>query len=263
MMAAALLFAAFPLAAHAAEDPQPVQLGVPSGPVEAADGSLRYVFGGRSEPTLTCRPLFVCDVALEAGETVLNLAIGDSLRWVVAAAQSGPGGNVPHVLVKPTETRLETNLVITTTKRVYYLRLRSGENAPEPRLSFSYPEEEGEIAAAKLAAQKALIADAATEIPLLPPDQLDYNYRIVGPREIAPQRVYNDGVHSFIEYTVLPTDLPVVYAVAPDGSDQIVNFRLRGSIFIIDGIQSGFDVVLNAGTGKHGHGERRVFIRHK
>jgi hypothetical protein len=42
-----------------------------------------------------------------------------------------------------------------------------------------------------------------------------------------------------------------------------VNFRLRESKFIIDGTPSGVDLVLNAGTGKHGHGERRVYIRHK
>ncbi len=231
--------------------------------VEAPDGSIRYPFGGKSEPLLTCRPLFVCDIALQPGETVLNLAIGDSLRWVIAAAQSGPGGSTPHVLVKPTELNLATNLIVTTTKRVYYLRLASAPEASQPRLSYSYPDDESNAAAARLALARARAEDKATEIPSLPPDQLDYNYRVSGATEIMPKKVYNDGVHSFIEYAALPTDLPVVYGVAPDGANQIVNYRLKDLTFIVDGIPSGFDLVLNAGTGKHGRGERRTYIRHK
>ena len=234
----------------------------PSGPYLAADGSLRYPYRGGLEPTLTCKPLYVCDVTLEAGETILNLAIGDSARWVIAAAQSGPSGSIPHVFIKPTESDLQTNLLITTTKRVYYLRLTANGSTVEPsRISYSYPDEEAAAQAARDA--KATIADVVVpELPLLPPDQLDYNYRIQGAKEIQPTKVYNDGVHSYIQYNALPTDLPVVYAVAADGSDQIVNYRLKDTIFVVDGIPTGFDLVLNGGTGKHGRGERRVFVRH-
>ena len=73
---------------------------------QAPDGSTRYVFGTNIEPLLTCRPLFVCDVTLQAGERILNIAIGDSVRWIVATAQSGPGGETPHIFLKPTERDL-------------------------------------------------------------------------------------------------------------------------------------------------------------
>ena len=105
--------------------------------------------------------------------------------------------------------------------------------------------------------------EQASELPLLPPDKLDYNYRIEGSREIVPSRAYNDGVHTFIEYGQLPVDLPVLYAVSTDGTEQIINFRLRDRVFIVDGIQTGFDLVLNAGTGRHDKAERRAYIRHK
>jgi P-type conjugative transfer protein TrbG len=189
-----------------------------NGPLLAPDGSLRYVFGGSSEPLLTCRPLYVCDVILESGETILNLGIGDSVRWVVAAAQSGPGGATPHVLIKPTALDLATNLIVTTTKRVYYLRLASAGSAPNPRISYSYPEEAEEQAAARAADAKRREDERASALPLLPPDQLDANYRISGDKTFSPTRVYNDGVHTFIEYATLPNDLPVVFAVASDGT---------------------------------------------
>jgi P-type conjugative transfer protein TrbG len=239
----------------------------PARPVPAItrepDGSLQYVFGSSTEPLITCQPLFVCDITLESGESVLNIAIGDSVRWVLASAQSGPGGTTPHILVKPTQQGLATNLVITTSKRTYYLRLASANFSSSSHISFSYPDDVAAAAQAQAAAEKQREEDKTTALPLLPPDQLDYNYRIVGAKEILPERVYNDGVHTFVEYAALPTDLPVVYGVAPDGSDQIVNFRLHGTTFIIDGIPSGVDLVLNGGTGKHDRGERRVSIRHK
>ena len=64
-----------------------------SGPVVASDGSLRYPYG-KAQPTLTCRPLYVCDIALQSGEAILDLAIGDSVRWIISPAQSGPNGAV-------------------------------------------------------------------------------------------------------------------------------------------------------------------------
>jgi P-type conjugative transfer protein TrbG len=231
-----------------------------SGAVIAPDGSTRYPYG-RYEPTLVCQPLFVCDLILEQGESVLNIAVGDSVRWVIASAQSGPSGSTPHVFLKPTRANLITNLVVTTTKRVYYVHLVSASNAPNPRLSFSYPDEEAAAEAEREKSAQEQDTDAP-ELPLLPANQLDAKYRMVGAPEIMPSRVYNDGVHTFIAFTTLPTDLPVVYAVAQDGSQQIVNFRLRDRTFVIDGIQSGFNLVLNGGTGHHGHGQRTVYIRH-
>jgi P-type conjugative transfer protein TrbG len=210
-----------------------------SGAVIAPDGSTRYPYG-RYEPTLVCQPLFVCDLILEQGESVLNIAVGDSVRWVIASAQSGPSGSTPHVFLKPTRANLITNLVVTTTKRVYYVHLVSASNAPNPRLSFSYPDEEAAAEAEREKSAQEQDTDAP-ELPLLPANQLDAKYRMVGAPEIMPSRVYN---------------------VAQDGSQQIVNFRLRDRTFVIDGIQSGFNLVLNGGTGHHGHGQRTVYIRH-
>ncbi len=229
----------------------------------ASDGSLRFKYGGQREAIVSCRPLYVCDVTLESGESVLNVAIGDSVRWIIAPGESGASGATPHVFIKPTEAGLSTNLVITTSKRVYNIALKSSAKADSPRISFWYPEDAAAAQAQRAAAEQQRQADAASQLPLLPPDKLDYGYRIVGAPEIMPQRVYSDGVHTFIEYAMLPTDLPVLYAITRQGSEQIVNYRLRDNVFVVDGVQSGFDLVLDAGTGKHGRGELRTLIRHK
>ncbi len=77
---------------------------------------------GLTEAVVTCQPLRVCDIELEAGEEITTLSLGDSTRWLASPASSGERDTMtPHVLVKPTEFGLATNAVITTTRRTYYL----------------------------------------------------------------------------------------------------------------------------------------------
>src|ERR1700686_5047640 len=79
------------------------------------DGVLRYPFGERTPPTLRFVPLSVCDLVLEPGEAIADEAVGDSVPWLIAPASSGPpDATTPHVLIKPTEVGLRTNLIVTT-----------------------------------------------------------------------------------------------------------------------------------------------------
>jgi type IV secretion system protein TrbG len=228
------------------------------------DGVVRYAYGGSNEPTLVCKPLYVCDIVLEPGESVLNIATGDSSRWVIASAQSGPSGDTPHVLIKPTQVGLRTNLVITTTKRTYYVLLASSDETLYPRIGFYYPEEAAAQAAAAQAAQRAKEADDMTRLPLLPPNELDVQYDVTGAQSLMPTRVFNDRVHTYIEYEPqLPVDAPVVTMVGPGGDDQIINYRIIGNLYIIDGVPHELRLTQDAGTGRRGRGERRVDIRHK
>jgi P-type conjugative transfer protein TrbG len=246
-----------PASAPAYVLPQPVR-----GPYVGADGALHYPVDGPAEPQLACVPLFICDVTLESNESILNIATGDSSRWLIAAAQSGPGGNTPHVLIKPTSLGLRTNLIITTTRRVYYLRLSSASTTPYSRLSYFYPDDEAAAAAAAVEAAHLADLSRAAEQPLQPGTPLDTSYRMWGDSSFLPYRVYADPVHTFIEYAKLPTDLPVAFEVSSAGNDQIVNYRVKDTLFIIDGTPRQIDLVLNAGTGHAGNGERRVHIRH-
>src|ERR1700688_1226099 len=112
--------------------------------VAGPDGILRYPFGERTPPTLRCMPLSVCDVVLEPGESIVNVAVGDSVRWLIAPASSGPAeATTPHLLIKPTEAGLRTNLIVTTNRRTYYLTLVSQKSDPMLRIGFLYPQDLG------------------------------------------------------------------------------------------------------------------------
>ena len=216
------------------------------------DGRVAFPFG-HSEPIVVCRPLHVCDIKLAERESVLNVAVGDSVRWIVASAQSGPGGTTPHIFVKPTQYDLQTNLVITTTRHDYYIDLSSARGLVGPsRISFFYPEDD---------ARAQQEAKAAAKVVASPSPELDRNYRIYGDPEISPHEAYSDGAHLYLVYLELPNDLPVPFGIATGGGQQIINYRINGSTFIIDGLPDGVDLVLNAGTGRHGRGERRAHVR--
>ncbi len=226
------------------------------------DGSVRYDYGRRPEPLLVCKPRYVCDITLDSGESVLNMAIGDATHWVIAGGQSGPSGTTPHVFVKPTQSALETNLVITTTKRVYDIMLRAADDAKISRLSFFYADDDAAAKAVIADRQRAAIDAVLAGTPLVAPDQADAKYKLSGEAALLPDKVYNDGVRTFIQWKALPADLPAVVAIAKDGSAQLTNFRVITNAYVIDGTNPNYDLVVGGGAERHGRNERRAFIRH-
>lgn len=197
----------------------------------------------RSRPhNVICQPLFVCDITLDPGETILSMAAGDSVRWILSTATSGPEGNTPHVLIKPTDYDLRTNLIITTDKRVCYVILVSTKHDYQYRTHFYYAIDE--------------VAHIKPNVhQTYDPANLDFAYRMRGDRSFMPVHVMNDGVHTYIEMPQGIQDLPTVFGIGSDGSDTIVNYRYRGGTFIIDGLPQKITLVL--GTGR---GQRRVII---
>jgi len=70
-------------------------------------------------------PLRVTVLTLGPGEAVTAKAAGDTVRWQIGESTSGEGAGVrSHVMIKPLQTGLETNLVLTTSQRVYLLTLK-------------------------------------------------------------------------------------------------------------------------------------------
>ncbi len=102
-------------------------------PARGEAGATVFVFGS-TLPTIVCAPLFVCDLALEPGEGVNDLNVGDSVRWKITPAGEGSGDSlITHVIIKPTDVGLITNLVLTTNRRTYTIKLVSREKDWMPR----------------------------------------------------------------------------------------------------------------------------------
>ena len=179
-------------------------------------------------------PLRVTTISLGAGEEIISLAAGDSVRWQIAQATSGSGAQAqPHVLVKPFERGLATNLVITTDRRVYLLLLRSGE-AFNAMVSWTQPP-----SAAPLAEPGA--AAPAAPSPQASPEMLATRFEIAprGRRPAwTPSSVMTDGRRTYIALPpqIAGMEVPVLSLIDQDGQGALANYRQTGSLLIVDGV---------------------------
>jgi type IV secretion system protein TrbG len=228
-----------------------------AGPIAGPDGVLRYPYGQRTPPTLRCKPLFVCDLVLEPGESIVNVAVGDSVRWLIAPASNGGGdAATPHVLIKPTETGLRTNLIVTTNRRTYDLTLASSNGAPMLRLGFLYPQDpQVAFAAANAARGGTSLTQSTSGTPQATVDKLDFNYRMSGDRGLQPVRAFNDGTHTYLEMPAGTSEIPVLFAVASDGGNTLANYRFSGRYYVVDGVPA--NIALVEGSGKQ---QRRAVV---
>jgi len=186
-------------------------------------------------------PLRVTTLTLGPGETLVTKAAGDTVRWQMGEAVSGAGpGQRNHVLLKPLERGLETNLVLTTNRRVYLIELRSGA---ADAFNAAVAWDAGSDPSAPLGAVDDVAALAppprGADPVAMPEGEIDARYRIEPQGRRArwtPTSVFNDGLRTFITFDpdLQVDEAPVLFVIAPDGEAQMVNYRQAGGLYIVD-----------------------------
>lgn len=225
-----------------------------------SDGAVVFRIG-TSMPSVVCAPLFVCDIALQPGEIVNDVKVGDSVRWKVTPSTSGSVVRTTHVIVKPSDIGLTTNLIVATDRRIYNLKLVSRENDWMPSVSFSYPEDEVAQWAALSMEQAKERADTVIPQTGQALGDLDFGYSVSGSKSAwRPLRVYNDGLKTYIQFpaSMKADESPALVALGADKKEQMVNYRLLGDRFVVDKVLD--RAILVSGVGKH---QVRVKIAHK
>jgi P-type conjugative transfer protein TrbG len=224
-------------------------------PAAGPDGRVLYSYGA-GLPTLVCAPLRVCMIELETGEKLVGEPhIGDSVRWNISPAMYGNGHSATSVIViKPQSAGLDTNLLITTDRRAYYLRLVSKPEDYVARLAFAYPEDEQRKREWQehLARQKQEAGEAARIADLSPGalESMNFDYRIHGKNEnLRPVRVFDDGAKTYIQMPagVQHREAPVLLVVGSDRKPEMVNYRVKGDMYIVDRLFDRARLVLGAG----------------
>ncbi len=174
----------------------------------------------------------VTDIALEPAEKLVAVSAGDTVRWVVGDTTSGEGATAQvHILVKPIGADLETNLVITSDRRTYHLELRSSAKTYMASVSWAYP------AVGLIALKGRAESDDPPKLDTGPKiDQMHFRYRLEGDAPWKPVRVFDDGSRVYIQF---PTGLgqgeaPPLFVIGDDGKPALVNYRVRGSTYIVD-----------------------------
>jgi P-type conjugative transfer protein TrbG len=181
-------------------------------------------------------PERVTDIALQTEETLVAVASGDTVRWVIGDTTSGSGPEKrTHVLVKPFSAGLSTNLLITTDRRSYHVVLTSAAKTAMAALSWTYPQD-------TLLALKPAAATTQAAVPIaagIDLDQLHFNYVLTGDTPSwRPLRAFDDGRQTYIEFpaSIAVGEAPPVFLVDPKGDAQLVNYRVKGRFYVVDRI---------------------------
>jgi len=223
--------------------------------VVGTNGEIKLLYG--AQQSIVCAVLQICDVALQAGEQVNSIHLGDTVRWNVEPAITGSGpSEIQHLIIKPMDVGLETSLVVTTNRRTYHFQLRSHRHEYMPHVSFVYPEE----ALAKWdAIQRREKSERLTNTMPHTGEylgNLSFEYDLKGDASWKPIRVYNDGRKTIIEMprAMEQTEAPTLLVIRRESSlfrkeeTAIVNYRLQGNRYIVDAV---FDqAILIAGVGR-------------
>jgi P-type conjugative transfer protein TrbG len=195
----------------------------------------------------------VTDIMLQEGETLSDsgaVAAGDTVRWVIGEAASGSGtGRRTHILVKPTDPGIRTNLVINTDRRTYHVELRSTPATYMASVGWSYPQDELIAVRARIEAATAV---ANTQIQTgIDPAKLDFAYRLTGANPPwKPSQVFDDGAKTYLLFpaTIAQTELPPLFLIGEKNKAELVNYRVSGRYMVVDRLFSTAE--LRLGTKK-------------
>lgn len=195
----------------------------------------------------------VTDIVLQEGETLSDtgaVAAGDTVRWAIGEAASGSGaGRRTHILVKPTDPGLRTNLVINTDRRTYHVELRSTRATYMASVGWSYPQDE--LIAIRARQETATQLTASQVGAGIDPAKLDFNYRLSGASPTwKPVQVFDDGAKTYILFpaTIAQSELPPLFLIGEKNRAELVNYRVSGRYIVVDRLFSAAE--LRLGTKK-------------
>jgi len=163
-------------------------------------------------------------VELSPDERVENVVVGNSAAWQVTANRQGD-----RLAVKPLGGAVSTNMTVVTDVRQYVFLLEpaAAAEATPFLLRFSYPGSGGSS------------VTGANQTRAIAPATLPGTYKLSGAGELRPRDMYDDGRRTTIIWDA-GVPLPATFAVDRRGREQLVNGRMVGDRYIVEGIAPRF-----------------------
>jgi P-type conjugative transfer protein TrbG len=173
----------------------------------------------------------VTDIQLMPGEFITTPpTAGDTVRWNLAVMKSGRAPlETTHLVVKPLDEDIQTNLIITTDQHVYQIKLKSGDYHT-PVVAWNYPE------TYEAALKEATQREEQSEVTIAP-EELRFTYQIEGDDyDWKPVRVFDDGKKTFIQMppAMRVSEAPALFLLEDGSEPLLVNYRKKGDYYIVD-----------------------------
>lgn len=179
-------------------------------------------------------------IVFEDGETINTISMGNTNTWQIV-----PSGN--RIFLKPIELEATTNMTVITNRRIYHFELHARDVDPEKGINdeqlvfvmeFRYPE--NKTASASTSGPVTFYGqESSVEPDLSEPDKYNFNYTISGSDVIAPIRIFDDGEFTYMQFPK-SNEVPAVFHVLSDGTESIVNYRIRGRYLVVERVTSQF-----------------------
>ena len=195
---------------------------------------------GEVIPIITCRPMRMTDVALEPGESIMGIHAGNTVRWMFSPSQSMKNGlAVSHIVVKPSQPGISTNLLVHTDKRTYNLDFTATDNSQYIRgVTFSY--QTNDLTAIFTRSQqsnprKPLEDELQLGTDGVNLDTLYTRYTIIDNNKVdwKPDAVFDDGNKTYIRMPLRFSETPAFY-IYLDKKETLSNYRVKGRYYIVD-----------------------------
>lgn len=212
-----------------------------------------YFYNEKDSYRIITRAGYISTVILNKDEDIIHAEIGDATRWSIQTYYTGSEkGMSPAISIKPFIPELRTNLIVSTTKRIYNLVLEANLNSYAPITTFEYPKEIEILNTQRLEKEKDEIK--------LDFSNMNFNYEWKKNKySWSPIAVYDDGIKTVITMpeNIKSEELPALFIKdVQTGEDAIVRNRYNPRIkaYVIDKIIS--QAVLRIG-------DREIIIKRK
>ncbi|RDC59382.1 Protein virB9 [Alteripontixanthobacter maritimus] len=201
------------------------------------------------------KPKVQATIQFGEGESIENVAIGDSQAWQVT-----PNKRANLLFVKPLSANGSTNMTVVTNKRTYLFDLVSSpRNRPIYVMKFLYPPEpeeaEPQLAEGNLpGATEAELTAARDPYAVVDPANLNFAWKREGDAALLPVQAFDDGDATFLTWAG-GAAVPAILVTDQKGTEGPVNFTVRGDTIVLNSVppfiilRSGQDMAKLTNTG--------------
>lgn len=162
---------------------------------------------------------YQASIELAKDEEIVSISMGDTTSWQIV-----PAGH--RIFIKPMEQDATTNMTLITNKRTYFFELYATEalDMRDPdmvfNLRFIYPDDENS------GEHLQNYVTSSANLDLSHPEKYNFNYSISGNESIAPIKIFDDGVYTYLQFRDKNAELPAIFAVDEALRESMVNYRL-------------------------------------
>ncbi len=198
-----------------------------------------------------CKAGYVSLLKFSPMEKIVNIATGFSDGWELVAkenflfikpksysvdtkeqAQTDENGEpltlVGSPIIQPNTKDWQTNLIVTTTRRIYVFELRLQKRNINYKIDFSYPQEELRMKQKKLLEKEKKELQKDLEKTTVPRNW-DYLVHInKNSEDIQPNYIYDDGVFTYIGFDntkIIPSVF--LYDISQDNKESMLNTHIK------------------------------------